>query len=118
MGAQIAAHLANAGLHVYLLDIAPEDDGNANAVVERGFEAAQKARPDPFVDDAAKQRIMQALKDFETHLAQRTQRLVDSYETSVRRYQITSWVVLVLAALGITLVVGQTVARISRSVGG
>jgi 3-hydroxyacyl-CoA dehydrogenase len=37
MGAAIAAHCANAGLEVDLLDIAPDDDDN-DAVVEAGFE--------------------------------------------------------------------------------
>src|SRR4029453_1510230 len=45
MGAAIAAHCANAGLEVDLLDIAPDDDGAKNAVVEAGFEKVQNARP-------------------------------------------------------------------------
>ena len=44
MGAAIAAHCANAGLEVDLLDIAPDDDDN-DAVVEAGFERMRKARP-------------------------------------------------------------------------
>jgi 3-hydroxyacyl-CoA dehydrogenase len=44
MGAAIAAHCANAGLSVDLLDIAP-DDGDANAVVEAGFDRLKAARP-------------------------------------------------------------------------
>ena len=44
MGAAIAAHCANAGLEVDLLDIAPDDD-DANAVVEAGFERMKNARP-------------------------------------------------------------------------
>ena len=36
MGAAIAAHCANAGLEVDLLDIAP-DDGDNNDIVEAGF---------------------------------------------------------------------------------
>jgi len=57
MGAQIAAHLANAGLNVYLLDIPPRDGGNKDAVVERGFAQARKAKPDPFFTDEAARRI-------------------------------------------------------------
>ena len=57
MGAQIAAHLANAGLDVYLLDIPPRDGGNKNAVVERGFAQARKTKPDPFFADEAARRI-------------------------------------------------------------
>jgi 3-hydroxyacyl-CoA dehydrogenase len=44
MGAAIAAHCANAGLEVDLLDIAPDDD-DTNAIVEAGFERMKNARP-------------------------------------------------------------------------
>ena len=47
MGAQIAAHLANAGLEVILLDIAP-GEGPKSAIVEKGLERARKMKPDPF----------------------------------------------------------------------
>ncbi len=46
MGAAIAAHCANAGLQVDLLDIAPAEPGpDRNAVVRAGFERMAKARP-------------------------------------------------------------------------
>src|SRR3954464_671778 len=53
MGAQIAAHLANAGVPTVLLDIVPKDasSGTAadrNAIARGGFEAAKKARPAAF----------------------------------------------------------------------
>jgi 3-hydroxyacyl-CoA dehydrogenase len=59
MGAQIAAHLANAGVPTLLLDIVPKDNaetrqsGNVkaadrNAIARAGFEAAKKARPAAF----------------------------------------------------------------------
>jgi 3-hydroxyacyl-CoA dehydrogenase len=53
MGAAIAAHLANAGLRVRLLDIpakdAPAGDARArNAVAAAGLEAARKAKPASF----------------------------------------------------------------------
>lgn len=48
MGAQIAAHFANAGLEVNLLDIAPEE-GPKNAIVEGAFKRAKKLKPNPFV---------------------------------------------------------------------
>ncbi|PSQ87986.1 MAG: 3-hydroxyacyl-CoA dehydrogenase, partial [Bacteroidetes bacterium QS_4_64_154] len=57
MGAQIAAHLANAGLEVHLLDIAPDDEDNPNAVVEEGFEQAREASPDPFFTDDVADRV-------------------------------------------------------------
>lgn len=51
MGAGIAAHLANAGIPVLLLDIAPqgEDVKDNNAVVKSLFEAAKKLKPAPFM---------------------------------------------------------------------
>jgi 3-hydroxyacyl-CoA dehydrogenase len=69
MGAQIAAHLANAGIPCLLLDIAPKEltpDEQAkgltlesravrNRIAQAGFDAAQKAKPAAFfVADAAK----------------------------------------------------------------
>ena len=45
MGAAIAAHCANAGLEVDLLDIAPEDGDDKNAVVNGGYERMVKSRP-------------------------------------------------------------------------
>jgi 3-hydroxyacyl-CoA dehydrogenase len=65
MGAQIAAHLANAGLEVHLLDIAPDDADNPNAAVEKGFKQARTASPDPFFTDEGADRIY--LGNFEEH---------------------------------------------------
>ncbi|QXD14584.1 enoyl-CoA hydratase/isomerase family protein [Rhodocaloribacter litoris] len=66
MGAQIAAHCANAGLTVNLLDIAPRDEAQPrNAVVEAAFQRATKLKPDPFFTDAAKKRIR--LGNFDEH---------------------------------------------------
>jgi 3-hydroxyacyl-CoA dehydrogenase len=45
MGAAIAAHCANAGLEVDLLDIAPDEGDDKNAVVEAGFDRMKNARP-------------------------------------------------------------------------
>ena len=56
MGAAIAAHCANAGLEVDLLDIAPDDDDN-DAVVEAGFERMRKARPAALMADEVADRI-------------------------------------------------------------
>ncbi|NEQ47601.1 MAG: 3-hydroxyacyl-CoA dehydrogenase/enoyl-CoA hydratase family protein [Leptolyngbya sp. SIOISBB] len=44
MGSQIAAHLANAGLQVHLLDM-PADRENKNAVVEGAFKKAKQLSP-------------------------------------------------------------------------
>src|SRR5438132_3668544 len=49
MGAQIAAHLANAGIPTLLLDIVPRDEPNdRNKVARAGFEAAKKSKPAAF----------------------------------------------------------------------
>ena len=45
MGAAIAAHCANAGLQVDLLDIAPKDGEDKNSVVQGGYDRMTKARP-------------------------------------------------------------------------
>jgi 3-hydroxyacyl-CoA dehydrogenase len=54
MGAAIAAHLANAGVRVTLLDIVPKDapisdKAARNAIVKKGLDAAIKSRPASFV---------------------------------------------------------------------
>jgi 3-hydroxyacyl-CoA dehydrogenase len=56
MGAAIAAHCANAGLEVDLLDIAPDDDDN-DAVVEAGYERMRQARPAALMADEVADRI-------------------------------------------------------------
>src|SRR5205823_5873982 len=59
MGAQIAAHLANAGVPTLLLDIVPKDESETrpsgrvqepdrNAIARAGLEAAKKAKPAAF----------------------------------------------------------------------
>jgi 3-hydroxyacyl-CoA dehydrogenase len=59
MGAQISAHLANAGYAVHLLDL------NAQAARE-GLERARKLKPDPFFTPEALERIQTG--GFDTHL--------------------------------------------------
>ena len=49
MGAGIAAHLANAGVPVLLLDIAADGD-DKNAIVKKGWERALKAKPASLMD--------------------------------------------------------------------
>ncbi len=56
MGAAIAAHCANAGLEVDLLDIAPDDDDN-DAVVEAGFDRMKNARPAALMAENVADRI-------------------------------------------------------------
>jgi 3-hydroxyacyl-CoA dehydrogenase len=64
MGAAIAAHCANAGLEVDLLDIA-SDEGDKNAVVEAGFERMQNARPAALMGENVADRIR--IGNFEDH---------------------------------------------------
>lgn len=45
MGAAIAAHLANIGVPVTLLDIAPKDSPDKNKIVKEGWDRCLKARP-------------------------------------------------------------------------
>jgi 3-hydroxyacyl-CoA dehydrogenase len=58
MGSRIVAHLANAGVPSYLLDIAAPDTsstsgaGKRNAIVSAGLEAAKKSRPAAFFQPA------------------------------------------------------------------
>jgi 3-hydroxyacyl-CoA dehydrogenase len=63
MGAAIAAHCANAGLEVDLLDIAPDDD--KNAVVEAGFDRMKNARPAALMGENVAYRIR--IGNFEEH---------------------------------------------------
>lgn len=65
MGSQIAAHLANAGLQVDLLDVAGEDASDKNAVVSSSFGKAKKMKPDPFFTSATPERIR--LGNFDDH---------------------------------------------------
>ncbi|MEM1096196.1 MAG: 3-hydroxyacyl-CoA dehydrogenase/enoyl-CoA hydratase family protein [Bacteroidota bacterium] len=65
MGAQIAAHFANAGLQVRLLDIAGKDGAPANSVVEKAFKRTTKMKPAPFFTAAAQKRVK--LGNFDEH---------------------------------------------------
>ena len=65
MGAAIAAHCANAGLEVDLLDIAPDGGDDKNAVVRDGFERMKNARPAALMADNVAARIR--IGNFEEH---------------------------------------------------
>jgi 3-hydroxyacyl-CoA dehydrogenase len=60
MGAQIAAHLANAGLPTFLLDL-------SEPVAREGLERVRKLRPDPFF--VAENASLITVGGFDTHLA-------------------------------------------------
>ena len=52
MGSRIAAHVANAGLSVLLLDIVPPGASERNALASHSVESLKKSRPPAFVDPA------------------------------------------------------------------
>lgn len=52
MGARIAAHIANAGFPVLLLDLVPEGAADRNVLAARSIENLKKAKPPAFVDPA------------------------------------------------------------------
>ncbi|MGR9013815.1 MAG: 3-hydroxyacyl-CoA dehydrogenase NAD-binding domain-containing protein [Gammaproteobacteria bacterium] len=49
MGAGIAAHIANAGISVYLLDIIPKEGDKRNSIAEAAIAKMLKAEPAPFM---------------------------------------------------------------------
>ncbi len=49
MGAAIAAHMANAGLPVLLLDIVPKEGGDRNAIAKGAVAKMLKTKPAPFM---------------------------------------------------------------------
>ncbi len=53
MGGGIAAHVANAGIPVHLLDIVPKDGANRNAVAEGAIQRLLKTDPAPFMHAGA-----------------------------------------------------------------
>jgi 3-hydroxyacyl-CoA dehydrogenase len=57
MGAGIAAHMANAGAEVLLLDIVRPGAANRSAVAEAAIERLQKAQPAPLMNRRAGRRI-------------------------------------------------------------
>lgn len=64
MGTQIAAHLANAGLTVHLLDL-PAQSGDKNGIVEAAFKKALKQSPPIFFTEKTAQRVI--LGNYEEH---------------------------------------------------
>src|SRR5688500_6027321 len=70
MGSQIAAHLANAGLRVHLLDVTPRQigrEGKPDDVVEHAFKAAVGLSPEPFFAPSVQRRVV--LGNFEEDFA-------------------------------------------------
>src|ERR687885_1211037 len=63
MGAAIAAHCANAGLEVDLLDIVAPEEPDKNGIVRSGFERMKRARPAALMSEAVAGRI--SLGNFE-----------------------------------------------------
>ena len=53
MGSGIAAHIANAGVPVVLLDIVPQGADDRNALAAGALAKMQKAKPAPFMSRRA-----------------------------------------------------------------
>ncbi len=70
MGTQIAAHLANAGLQVLLMDL-PAPEGNKNAVVEGAFKKAKTMSPPILFSPDVAHRI--ELGNYHDHFARLSQ---------------------------------------------
>jgi 3-hydroxyacyl-CoA dehydrogenase len=68
MGARIAAHVANAGFPVLLLDMVPEGAEKRNVLAEKALDGLRKAKPAAFVDAALAAHIK--IGNFEDDLAQ------------------------------------------------
>ncbi|MCB9898207.1 MAG: 3-hydroxyacyl-CoA dehydrogenase/enoyl-CoA hydratase family protein [Planctomycetes bacterium] len=84
MGAQIAAHLANAGLSVELLDL-PADEGPRNGRVDAALAAALKLRPEPLFAPGNARRIRTG--NLEDHL-ERLAHVDWIVEAVVERYDV------------------------------
>ncbi|MGK7896436.1 MAG: 3-hydroxyacyl-CoA dehydrogenase NAD-binding domain-containing protein [Xenococcus sp. (in: cyanobacteria)] len=65
MGSQIAAHLANAGLTVHLLDI-PATEGDKNSLVEAAWKKALKQKPPILFTEKTARRVI--LGNYDEHL--------------------------------------------------
>jgi 3-hydroxyacyl-CoA dehydrogenase len=68
MGARIAAHIANAGFPVLLLDLVPEGATDRNVLAVRSIENLKNAKPPAFVDPAVTRHI--TVGNFEDDLDQ------------------------------------------------
>src|SRR3954469_26007308 len=66
MGSRIAAHFANAGFPVDLLDMVLPDERNRNSTALAGIENAAKQKPVAFYTDAARALITPG--NFDDHL--------------------------------------------------
>ncbi|MEO8038154.1 MAG: 3-hydroxyacyl-CoA dehydrogenase/enoyl-CoA hydratase family protein [Betaproteobacteria bacterium] len=65
MGAQIAAHLVNAGVEVVLFDL-PAKDGDPNGIVNRAIDGLRKLEPSPLAVGAVADAIVAA--NYDQHL--------------------------------------------------
>lgn len=68
MGARIAAHIANAGFPVLLLDRLPPEGGDRNRLAGQALESVKKSKPAAFVDPDFSSRIR--IGNFEDNLVQ------------------------------------------------
>lgn len=68
MGASIAAHVANAGIPVLLLDIVPKDASDRDIIAKTAVEKMLKTDPAPFMSKAAAKLV--STGNIEDHLSQ------------------------------------------------
>ncbi|MCY4223524.1 MAG: 3-hydroxyacyl-CoA dehydrogenase/enoyl-CoA hydratase family protein [Bacteroidetes bacterium] len=67
MGAQIAIHLANAGVEVLLLDLAGSDESNPRTHVQQQFKVASQLKPSPFFTKASLDQIQCGTIEHDIH---------------------------------------------------
>ena len=58
MGSRIAAHLANAGVPAFLLDIVPSDAKSRSQVAAAGLDGARKSKPAAFFEPSLANLVM------------------------------------------------------------
>ena len=75
MGARIAAHIANAGFPVVLLDVVPEGATDRNVLAARSLENLKKSKPPAFVDVSVTSNIT-----------------IGNFEDDLERLRVCDWV--------------------------
>ncbi len=77
MGSQIAAHLANAGLSVHLLDL-PGNEKNRNAIVDGALKGLERLSPAPLFTEGTARRITPGNIEDDFHLASEADWIIEA----------------------------------------